>query len=64
MITDHTNGRTSLDAVDVTRCAMQRQRTLPVPMYLNDASGDHVVGALEPDYPEVILYRLAGRPRA
>lgn len=64
VITDHTNGRTSHYAVDVTRCAMLRQRTLPVPMYLNDASGDHVVGVLESDYPEVILYRRAGRPRA
>lgn len=63
VITDHSNGRTTLFAVDITRCSLARERTLSVPLYLNDASSDHVVGVLESDFPEVILYRRAGRSR-
>ncbi|HMN09778.1 MAG TPA: hypothetical protein PKC83_13440 [Gemmatimonadaceae bacterium] len=63
VITDQTSGRTTVQAVDIHRCAMLRERSLPVPLFLNNASADEVVGVLESDFPEVIVHRSAGRAR-
>lgn len=61
VITDRTSGRTTLQAAEIDRCAMLRERSLPVPLFLKYACADEVVGVLESDFPEVMVYRRAGR---